>query len=96
MTPPALKRLVKKPILSDLRESGAIEQDADLVCFIHRPAYYQMKTVFVNGEEKSSDGVMIFDIAKNRNGACLTFALYHNEALTVITDEQPKEVKAPY
>lgn len=82
----------KKPRLSDLRESGAIEQDADIVCFIHRPAHYGMASATINGDDISSKNVMVFDIAKNRNGACLSFALYHNEALTVISDEEIKEI----
>lgn len=80
----------KVPRLSDLRESGAIEQDADIVCFIHRPAYYKMNTVTINGDEIPSEGVMVFDIAKNRNGACFTLPLYHNEALTKIEDTKPE------
>jgi replicative DNA helicase len=84
----------KKPRLSDLRESGAIEQDADIVCFVHRPAHYGMKSVTINGDEHYSEGVMVFDIAKNRNGACMSFPLYHNEALTTITDECKSKV--PY
>ena len=78
------------PRLSDLRESGAIEQDADIVCFVHRPAYYKLKTVTINGDEIPSEGVMVFDIAKNRNGATYTMALYHNEALTKIEDTKPE------
>lgn len=86
----------KIPRLSDLRESGAIEQDADIVCFVHRPAYYKIPTVTINGEEISSAGVMVFDVAKNRNGAIFTMALYHNEALTKIEDTKPEIVNQPF
>jgi replicative DNA helicase len=51
----------KKPQLSDLRDSGAIEQDADLVIFIHRPEYYDREDESLRGQ---ADIVM----AKNRNG----------------------------
>ena len=54
----------KKPILSDLRESGAIEQDADMVMFIYRPEYYKEG---VDAEDKPK-GYTIIDIAKHRNG----------------------------
>ncbi|MBD5289604.1 MAG: replicative DNA helicase [Bacteroides sp.] len=57
----------KRPILSDLRESGAIEQDADIVCFIHRPEYYTRADV--DAEGKNIRGVGEIIIAKHRNGA---------------------------
>ena len=51
----------RRPILSDLRDSGAIEQDADLVMFIHRPEYYDR-------EDESKRGLADIMLAKNRNG----------------------------
>ncbi|MCC8171181.1 MAG: replicative DNA helicase [Parabacteroides sp.] len=56
----------KRPQLADLRESGAIEQDADMVCFIHRPEYYK-----ITEDEKGNSliGLAEIIIAKHRNGA---------------------------
>ncbi|MCG3164563.1 MAG: Replicative DNA helicase [Bacteroidia bacterium] len=56
----------KRPQLSDLRESGAIEQDADIVLFLYRPEYYKMET-FINGDPAAGQGEVI--IAKHRNGS---------------------------
>ncbi len=56
----------KRPILSDLRESGAIEQDADMVLFIYRPEYYQITE---DEQGNSTEGLAQLIIAKHRNGA---------------------------
>ena len=56
----------KRPQLSDLRESGAIEQDADIVCFIHRPEYYKL---YVDDQGFDWHGKAMFIIAKHRNGS---------------------------
>lgn len=57
----------KRPQLSDLRESGAIEQDADIVCFIHRPEYYTKSSEDAQGNDIR--GLAEFIIAKHRNGS---------------------------
>jgi replicative DNA helicase len=68
-----LSRLVearadKKPMLSDLRESGQIEQDADMVIFCYRPEYYAIEQYEVGNQSFPSFGLMMLLIAKHRNG----------------------------
>ena len=58
----------KRPILSDLRESGAIEQDADIVSFLYRPEYYGI-TEWDDDMKTPSEGQGEFIVAKHRNGA---------------------------
>ena len=83
----------KTPQLSDLRESGAIEQDADMVCFIHRPEYYHIYT-----DEKSAKdlrGLAQIIVAKHRNGATDSiwlrfrgkYAKFQNEDEAIDPDE---------
>lgn len=62
----------KRPQLSDLRESGAIEQDADMVTFIYRPEYYQ---ILQDETGESTEGLAEIIIAKHRNGALDTVKL---------------------
>ncbi len=67
----------KRPQLSDLRESGAIEQDADMVCFVHRPEYYHLYS-----DEKGNDlrGKAEIIIAKHRKGATgIVLLNFHGE-----------------
>ncbi|MBL7745462.1 MAG: replicative DNA helicase [Chitinophagaceae bacterium] len=60
------------PQLSDLRESGAIEQDADMVMFLYRPEYYDVTT---NAEGENTKGLTEVKIAKHRNGSLETVKL---------------------
>lgn len=58
----------KKPQLSDLRESGAIEQDADMVIFCFRPEYYDLQEYEMEGLLLNAQGLMVLIVAKHRAG----------------------------
>lgn len=79
----------KRPQLSDLRESGAIEQDADIVMFIHRPEYYG-ETHDENGE--STEGKAEIIIAKHRNGAIGTVDLKWDGEHTLFIDPKKQYI----
>ena len=68
----------KRPMLSDLRESGSIEQDADIVMFLYREDYYNQDTENANITELS--------IAKHRNGATDTVRLFFQKEYTRFRD----------
>lgn len=76
------KRADKKPELSDLRESGAIEQDADIVILVYRPEYYGLKAM--DGEPIKNVGKLI--VAKHRDGPVGEVKFSYNESLTKIYD----------
>ena len=73
----------KKPMLSDLRESGSIEQDADMVMFIHRPEKYG---IMEDNEGNSMKGIATIIIAKHRNGAVGEVNLRFRAELTLFED----------
>jgi replicative DNA helicase len=68
----------KRPQLSDLRESGSIEQDADIVSFIYRPEYYQ---ILEDENGQSLKGIAEFIVAKHRHGALETVKLKFTDHL---------------
>jgi replicative DNA helicase len=74
----------KIPQLSDLRESGAIEQDADVVMFIHRPEYYG---IMQDEGGNSTQGKAEVIIAKHRNGAVGTITTNFISSCTLFTDD---------
>jgi replicative DNA helicase len=82
----------KIPVLSDLRESGAIEQDADIVMFLHRPEYYDIKQD-ENGE--STDGLAYLIFAKNRNGGLGKVKLHFAKTLTKFSDSNESKDDTP-
>ena len=77
----------KMPQLSDLRESGAIEQDADCVIFLMRPEYYNMQEpVSIGGVSYDVDGLVVCKIDKNRHGSTRNIALKFNGNLMKYSD----------
>lgn len=77
----------KKPILSDLRESGAIEQDADIILFLTRPEYYVPKNQPVPPEIQ---GIAELTLAKNRNGRCDEYPIIFDGTLTKFSEIEPE------
>lgn len=75
----------KRPMMSDLRESGAIEQDADIVSFIYREDYYKSQ----NDEETEENGLTEIIIAKHRNGATGEVNLAFEKNYSRFTDLAP-------
>jgi len=75
---------VQMPKLDDLRESGNIEQDADIVIFPHRPSYYEPDITESNGTSWKGRGVLV--IGKYRDGSPANIQFQHNERFKKIWD----------
>ncbi len=82
----------KRPQLSDLRESGAIEQDADIVAFIHRPEYYKMTHDEDNVPIRPGSAEII--IAKHRNGPTDTAVLRFQQDRALFTNFEEDDFEA--
>ena len=78
----------KRPQLSDLRESGAIEQDADVVCFIHRPEKYG---ILEDDEGRSTIGMAEIIVAKHRNGPIGDIKLRFRDTIAKFVDYEESE-----
>ena len=77
----------KRPMLSDLRESGSIEQDADVVCFIHRESYYNRDEELSDADRAKSEII----IAKQRNGPTGTVIVNFISSSTCFESFSPHE-----
>lgn len=72
------QRQDKRPMLADLRESGSIEQDADIVAFLYREAYYQKE----QADSQEANNVTELILEKNRHGSLGTVKLYFHKEYT--------------
>lgn len=79
------QRQDKRPLLSDLRDSGSIEQDSDIVMFIYRDEYY-------NPENTERPNIAEINIAKHRNGPTGTIDLYWHSKLATFKNLQRQEI----
>ena len=78
----AEKRTDKRPMLADLRESGSIEQDADIICLLYRPDYYKIDEIEYENRRVSSKGVGVLIVAKQRDGRTGYVFFRHNKTMT--------------
>jgi len=85
-----------RPKLSHLRESGAIEQDADVVLLIYRPEIHGIETINVYGRQMDSHGIANIIVAKQRNGPTGdVFLAFHREFVSFEPLEIPREEEVP-
>lgn len=80
----------KRPMLSDLRESGAIEQDADIVLFLYRPDYYGIMS---DESGPIPEGMTEAIFAKHRNGPTRTVKLYFSKHKSCFSDQSYSELR---
>ena len=90
-------RADKRPMLSDLRESGALEMDSDCVIFLYRPEYYK---IYQDENGMSTSGICEVDVAKHRNGGTgmikVKFQKYFTKFIDIDSPELfPDAVKPP-
>jgi len=89
------QRTDRRPQLSDLRESGSIEQDADVVMFLFRPEYYFGST---DKDGNNIEGQAELIVGKQRNGPTGTVDLYFHKAYTrfdSVSRDEPDQAPAP-
>jgi replicative DNA helicase len=72
-------RANKRPMMSDIRESGSVEQDADVILFLYREAYY---------EKEAQNHTLEIIVSKNRNGPVATITVNYNEHTGKIEDHK--------
>ncbi|NYV68082.1 DNA helicase [Bacillus sp. Gen3] len=78
-------RANKRPMMSDIRESGSVEQDADIILFLYREAYY---------DKDSEDHSLEMIVSKNRNGPVGTIKVKYNEHTGAIEDRKEQNSKS--
>ncbi len=82
-----------KPILTDIRDSGAIENDSDVVILLHRPEYYG---IMQDAKGNSTEGLAEFEIAKNRHGETGSFSLHFDKEIPGFSNiDHPHSTEEP-
>lgn len=93
--PEGRERKTPRPVLSDLRDSGAIEQDADVVVLMWRPEYYTKREDWKPARGAYPEGLAEIIVAKNRNGPTGNKWLRFSRATSLFTDTEPAPEPEP-